>query len=94
MTSEARSEALQGLPRFTKVPEGEPIVAKTGNVVSGINYKEVADFIDNDFADFLLIAMYLIKHFLIMCLCHFVERSFEGDFLKAQIFGAFEELQH
>ena len=33
---------------FTKIPEGEPILAKTGNVVSGVNYRDVADFIDED----------------------------------------------
>ena len=40
----------RALPTFTKIPEGEPILAKTGNVVSGINYRDVADFIDEDFA--------------------------------------------
>ena len=91
MTSEARSEALQGLPRFTKVPEGEPIVAKTGNVVSGINYKEVADFIDNDFAE-LLADSYVFDKTLFnnVFVPNFVERSFEGDFLKNPDFGAFE----
>ena len=79
------------LATFTKIPEGEPILAKTGNVVSGVNYRDVADFIDEDFAVVVKGKKKFDKAlFNNEFVPSFIERNFEGDFLKNPDFGAFE----